>query len=713
MADDPKPLAPGGVLPPENDINFKLNPKFEHGPVPYAQPAGGPTETPNPPGHVPAQGPDETPTPPDYDPPDGPSSSPNPPGHVPALGPGESPNPSGHIPADGPDSSPNPPGHVPPPDPEDTPGPPGHVPEEGPASTPGPGLYQPPPDPEDTPNPAGHEPAQGPSNTANPPGHVPDLRVTPPAVPPPFAPNGRLDPRRDAQFIAHQLDPALRELVDGIDVPGFLGIGPGTRHSITGGGGQGTRALDPLLYAKWLINVGNSLGKEGLALFAIEQSALFALNGIEKRQFWNPLYFINRAPILNNFIPVQTLGDFNPFPIVGERPGPHEKFVNEQELAREARASLFGDEGPPTDGNIYTPDSPMSVSPTPGADVTTDTILDGKFALYLESQTVQGAASGPVSSNQGAVKRKIFSPLDALFTKTQNRLGHVPTVSNSPGVRPNRDLRSTALGRSAFVQGVIPMDFPKEDATNAVLTKPGQRPQDVIPDDEAYVPLSFTDLRPLPGSKAMRTVYFRPIIKSLSENLAPEWNKDSLFGRVDPVALYGGTARTFQLGFELHAFAPEDLEVMYRKLNWLASMVYPEYDRELILRSGPVCRLRVGDVIKSGQLGVPGIIDSLDFDYTDAIWELKKDSKVPRSISVSVSFTALHDTPIGRGPSGLFGGIGIVTPDGKFLSSEEASRKIPSVTSTNPSTAGSEASPDEFDVRSPGAFRGFGVFRKE
>jgi hypothetical protein len=712
MADRTKPLAPGGVLAPEDDINFRLNPKFEHVPAPYHAAAPGPPETPEPPHHVPSGGPPASANPPDYDPPDGPGSTPNPSGHVPATGPDGSPNPPGHIPDDGPDSTANPPGYQPPADPDESPNPPGHVPVDGPASTPGPGPYQPPPDPDDTPNPPAHVPDDGPPSSANPPGHVPDFGAKSPPVSPPLAPNGRLDPRRDVQFIAHHLDPALRELVDGIDVPGILGIGPGTRHSITGGGAQGSKALDPLLYTKWLINVGNSLGKEGLALFALEQSALFALNGIEKRQFWNPLYFLNRAPILNNFIPVQTLGDLNPFPIVGERPGPHEKVVAEKELARTALAGLFG-EGPDLEGNIYTPDVPMSVSPTPGADEVTDNILDGKFARYLESQTVQAASPGPISTNQGAVKRELFRPLDVLFTKTQNRLGTVPTRANSPDLRPNKDLRASSLGRSAFANGIIPMDFPKEDATNAVLTKPGQRPQDVIPDDEAYVPLSFTDLRPLPGSKALRTVYFRPIIRSLSENLSPEWNKDSLFGRVDPVALYGGTARTFQIGFELHAFAPEDLDVIYRKLNWLASMVYPEYDKELIMKSGPVCRMRVGDVIKSGQLGVPGIIDSLDFDYTDAIWELKKEKKVPRSVSVTVSFTALHDTPIGRGPSGLFGGIGVVSPDGRYLSSDESSRSIPSVTSQGSSLASDGGSPDDFDVRSPGAFRGFGILNKE
>jgi hypothetical protein len=92
-------------------------------------------------------------------------------------------------------------------------------------------------------------------------------------------------------------------------------------------------------------------------------------------------------------------------------------------------------------------------------------------------------------------------------------------------------------------------------------------------------------------------------------------------------------------------------------------MVYPEYEKDLVYRSGPVLRMRIGNVIdslgKTGLRGLPGILDSLDFDYTDALWELEKDLKVPRSIKVSLTFTVLHDLPIGRTADGFFGGISL------------------------------------------------------
>lgn len=168
-------------------------------------------------------------------------------------------------------------------------------------------------------------------------------------------------------------------------------------------------------------------------------------------------------------------------------------------------------------------------------------------------------------------------------------------------------------------------------------------------DDTVYVPLVFTDLRP-DYSRQYRAVYFRPFIKSLNENFAPQWNLANYFGRVDPVGTYKSTNRNVSLSFKLTCFSPEDLAANYRKLAWLSSMCYPEYEGGTYF-AGPVVRLRVGDVISSiggatGK-GVSGVITSLDINYDEAIWELTAGQKLPRDIEVSIGFQVLHDRAIG------------------------------------------------------------------
>jgi len=164
----------------------------------------------------------------------------------------------------------------------------------------------------------------------------------------------------------------------------------------------------------------------------------------------------------------------------------------------------------------------------------------------------------------------------------------------------------------------------------------------------------------------------------LSEDFTPEWNKAPYFGRVDPVATYQGTGRNINLSFMIVSFGPEDVEMIYKKLNWLTSMVYPEYDKDLAYLSGPIVRLRVGDVINASgygnNKGLPGIIDSLAFDYSDQIWELKKGLKVPRNVAVSMTFTVLHDMPVGIGAEGKFGGIGSIDSDGRYTTPGSANQ---------------------------------------
>lgn len=238
----------------------------------------------------------------------------------------------------------------------------------------------------------------------------------------------------------------------------------------------------------------------------------------------------------------------------------------------------------------------------------------------------------------------------------------------APSKRTSRSLESI-LSAASFVNGVVPMGFEQaENSDGSILTRGNQRPVDALTDNDAYVPLSFTDLRPITSrGTEFRTVYFRPIITNLTEDFAPNWSKEDFFGRSDQVAHYISTIRTLFIAFELHAFSRDDVDVMYKKLNWLSSLVYPQYDRELLMKSGPVCRMRVGDVFSSiNKLGLPGIIDSINIDYSESLWELDEGSKVPRTIKVSVSFHILHDTIVGRNEEGIFGGIGTVNNEGRF-----------------------------------------------
>jgi hypothetical protein len=205
------------------------------------------------------------------------------------------------------------------------------------------------------------------------------------------------------------------------------------------------------------------------------------------------------------------------------------------------------------------------------------------------------------------------------------------------------DLTFIAKPLASFInkRGISAQDTPNNvDVAFSVEDEEGTLKK-TIDDDKNYLPFMFQDLR----DETEQFMYLRAFLKSLTETFTPEWNEDRYYGRTEPVPIYKGTIRTINLTFNMVAWGPKDLPVLYKKLQKLQSMVYPLYDDQGFLKAGPIIKMRVGDLIASGKTkGLPGYLTSLDLNYDNSIWNIKQDFKVPRNIEVSLGFTALHET---------------------------------------------------------------------
>lgn len=388
----------------------------------------------------------------------------------------------------------------------------------------------------------------------------------------------------------------------------------GEQYSPVGGADAGSLAMDPFLYERELERASR-LPPGKLVLHSLVQVGMFAQNIYGN--VWNPAMLFP-PPVAQELI----------------KPALDIQALSVDDI-KERQLGISVSVDAALDGTTPPPDFRFALTPgraTLGSEPTVTT-LKSKGRLVRAFENVKGGnILGAANSLIG-----IATTADPLFKS-----------------------------KLAFENGIIPMRLKGDNSFGFRTFKRGEGDQ--TDDDSVYVPLCFTDLRPI--GDTYRTVYFRPIITSFAENFTPEWNKQQLFGRVDPVATYQSTGRGVSLGFKLIAFGPEDIKTIYQKLHWLKSMVYPEYDSNLGYRSGPVVRMRIGDAINAlgpeGGRGLPGIIESLDFDYTEAMWELKKGYKLPRHVDVSMQFTIIHDVPIGRGVEGKFGGLGTVNDEGQF-----------------------------------------------
>ena len=401
--------------------------------------------------------------------------------------------------------------------------------------------------------------------------------------------------------------------------------------------GPGGGALDPRALGRWLQDYRDHVGDTGVARFISEQAILYAMNPVVARVF-DPTYFLKmlvpgsmghahtaadveggitmQTVALAQDDLLQTLVDSNPL-----RPGGN---------GLSDRPDLYGPENTYTDGQAYSVDSIV------------DATIDGASSLV----------DSPYTTDAGGVKR--FDATSFFEPRSSDGSMLVRATAKARASSGIENVYSSRLAGSVAIDGIIRVGMPGEETDGSVLSTT-QDPSDVVDDDDARVPLSFTDLRQVPGRR-FRSVYFRPENLQFSTAFSPEYSEASTFGRVDPVVGYQRTTRTISLSFDVHVMAPEDLGRMYNKMVWLQSMVYPTYGTDSLIESGPIVRMRIGDVISTDLGGVPGVIKNLSFDFNDAIWELKRGMKVPLMYRVQLEFLVLHDGPVGsvNGSFGVF-----------------------------------------------------------
>lgn len=407
--------------------------------------------------------------------------------------------------------------------------------------------------------------------------------------------------------------------------------------NVQGGGG-----LDPTALARWFGDYVSIVGATGITRFIAEQTALYGMNPVAARIF-DPTYFLKML-IPGSPGNVKTAADV-------------EAGVTARTVALDREDALVGlvtaqTTRPGGNGlsdrlDVYGPENTI----LEGQDFSVDEMVDAAISNVPHPflKTEKASIGGPVKRfDAGAY----FQDRD----HQGGMLARATTKARAANARENLSSREAALAQSAFIDGVVRAAVgPNEDADGCVYSRT-QNPGDLVDDDDARVPLCFTDLRKDPMRNAYRSIFFRPLDLNFTKSVNPEWSEGGAFGRTDPIVAYQKTTRSYTLSFTVMAFAAEDLELIWRKMVWLDSLCYPSFGPDSLFQSGPVIRLRVGDAVSTESGGLPGILKGLSFDFSEVMWELKKGFKVPKSYKVSVEFLALHEGPVGlfNGTFGVF-----------------------------------------------------------
>lgn len=113
-------------------------------------------------------------------------------------------------------------------------------------------------------------------------------------------------------------------------------------------------------------------------------------------------------------------------------------------------------------------------------------------------------------------------------------------------------------------------------------------------------------------------IHFRAFIDSMSDSYNATWNGFNYLGRGEQFYTYGGFTRQISLSWTVVAQSKQELIPMYKKLNYLASSLTPDYSPNGYMR-GNLVQLTVGGYVYEQ----PGFITALTYDVpSESPWEI-------------------------------------------------------------------------------------------
>ena len=191
-----------------------------------------------------------------------------------------------------------------------------------------------------------------------------------------------------------------------------------------------------------------------------------------------------------------------------------------------------------------------------------------------------------------------------------------------------------------------------------------------------------------------RTMKFKAFITDFKDDYKTDYQKESVFGRSDPIVTYKSTERTITLGFTIPSNDLMEAKFNMWQVNNLIQGLYPTYDTATAftggattIKGGPVWKLKYANLITRGAPGtadvaiggLPGVLDGFSYDpimeegFMDEINQKGWTGDVfPQSIRVSFNYTVLHDTKLGwengfwRGEDWVERGEGNLSMGGSF-----------------------------------------------
>jgi hypothetical protein len=101
-------------------------------------------------------------------------------------------------------------------------------------------------------------------------------------------------------------------------------------------------------------------------------------------------------------------------------------------------------------------------------------------------------------------------------------------------------------------------------------------------------------------------VAFKGMINSFSDQYQSEWNTETVYGRMDPISAFQGTARTISIEWDVVAGTVMEAKLNMAKCETLMSMLYPSYavgEKANTINASPLFKFKFGNFAHDAGAG--------------------------------------------------------------------------------------------------------------
>ena len=239
----------------------------------------------------------------------------------------------------------------------------------------------------------------------------------------------------------------------------------------------------------------------------------------------------------------------------------------------------------------------------------------------IAAAATPGSVTAPGIANEQMKKQlkssKILSLAPDYRTKNQNNRINMGDPGQEAGITlPNTPGATVTPVKNVLNYGVAANTLQALDKLTALPMYEGsQVDQTLATSDSVKFNIAVMNFE---NPSQNTYIHFRAFINEFTDNYTANWDPVKYVGRGEELYNYQGFGREISMGWTVYAQSKAELIPMYKKLNYLASSLAPDYSSGGYMR-GNIVRLTMGGYLYDQ----PGIITGLSYGIPEeSPWEI-------------------------------------------------------------------------------------------